>query len=355
MRIRVIDRHLAWQVILNSLLVLLVLTALASIITFVGELKSVGEGQYRLADAALYTLLYVPTQAYQMCVIAALIGTVLGLGELASQNELMVMRTSGVSVARLGVSALVGGVLLLVLCVALGEWLAPPAQRYADARRAELTGYNPNSTVGGIWARDGGVFLNIREMSGRNSAQGIFIYRVDDAHHLLAMSTATSAAFRNGSWILENVRSTELGAAGAVTVNAASREWHTFLSPGLLSLFTVDSGSLSARGLYQYIRYLRNNDINADRYVAAFWSRIAQPLSLLVMVVLALPFVFGPMRSATTGQRLVTGMLIGIGFFIFDSIFMQSGVVFGLNPILTAWLPTAVLAAISVIAVSRIR
>ena len=352
---RIIDRHLSWQVILNSLLVLLVLTALASIITFVGELNSVGEGHYQLADAAMYTLLYVPTQAYQMCVVAALIGTMLGLGELASHNELMVMRTAGLSVARLGMSALAGGVLLLMLCVVLGEWVAPPAQRYADARRAVLTGYNPNRNAGGIWARDGGVFLNIRDISGHNGAQGIYLYRMDGAHHLLAMSSAASAEFKHGSWMLRDVRSTELGPNGAVTVNAASREWHTFLSPSLLSLFTVDTDSLSARGLYRYIKYLHSNGINADRYVTAFWSRIAQPLSLLVMVLLALPFVFGPMRSASTGQRLVTGMLIGIGFFIFDSIFRQSGVVFALNPQLTAWLPTVVLAIISGIAVSRIR
>jgi len=116
----------------------------------------------------------------------------------------------------------------------------------------------------------------------------------------------------------------------------------------------VDTDSLSARGLYQYIEYLRSNGINTDRYVTAFWSRVAQPLSLLVMMLLVLPFVFGPMRSATTGQRLVTGMLIGIAFSVFNSIFMQSGLVFGLNPVLTAWLPVSLLAAISGIAVSRI-
>lgn len=352
---RILDRYLAWQIVLNSLLVLLVLTAMYSIITFVGELNSVGEGHYQLVDAALYTLLYVPAQAYQMCVVAALIGTMLGLGELASQNELMVMRTAGLSVVRLGMSALAGGVLLLVLCAVLGEWVAPPAQRYADTRRAALTGYNPNSHVGGIWARDGEVYLNIRGMSGHNSAQGIYIYRLNATHHLLTISSAASATFSHGSWMLQDVHSTELGPDGAVTLNVPSREWRTFLSPGLLGLFTVDSDSLSARGLYQYIKYLRTNDINADRYVAAFWSRIAQPLSLLVMVILALPFVFGPLRSATTGQRLVIGMLIGIGFYIFNSIFVQSGVVFGLNPVLTAWLPTVLLALISSIAVSRIR
>ncbi|MGH8336689.1 MAG: LptF/LptG family permease, partial [Gammaproteobacteria bacterium] len=148
---------------------------------------------------------------------------------------------------------------------------------------------------------------------------------------------------------------TTLSADAASVRNLPSLEWHTFLSPGLLSLFVVDSDSLSAHGLYRYIGYLQSNGVNSNRYIAAFWGRVAVPVSLLVMLILALPFVFGPMRSATTGQRLVTGMLIGIGFSIFNSIFTQSGVVFGLNPVVTAWLPTVLLAIISGIAVSRIR
>lgn len=351
----VIDRHIAVQVVTYTLLVLLVLTALASIVTFVGEFGSIGKGSYTLADAAFYTLLYVPSQAYQMFVVAALLGTLLGLGELASHNELMVMRTAGLSVMRLGASALVGAVVLLVLCAVLGEWLAPPAQRYADARRAELTGYNPDNVAGGVWARDGEVFLNVKQMSGGNQARGILIYRVDNQHHLLAMSEAASAAFERGSWQLKDVRTTNLNAEGASASTAESRTWCSFLSPRLLRLFSMDTSTLSARGLDQYIGYLNRNGIDANRYVAAFWSRVTHPVALLVMVLLALPFVFGPLRSATTGQRLVTGMLIGIGFFIFNSIFLQAGVVFGLSPLLAAWLPTAVLALVSAISVSRIR
>lgn len=352
---RVIDRHIAVQVIAYSLLVLLVLTALASIVTFVGEFGSIGKGSYTLADAALYTLLYIPSQAYQMFVVAALLGTLLGLGELASHNELMVMRTAGFSVMRLGASALAGGVVLLVLCAVLGEWLAPPAQRYADARRAELTGYNPDRVAGGVWARDGEIFLNVKQMSSGNQAHGILIYHVDNQHHLLAMSEAASAAFEGGSWRLKDVRTTDLHAEGASANTTASQAWRTFLSPRLLKLFSVDTSTLSARGLRQYIGYLHRNGIDASRYVAAFWNRVARPVALLVMVLLALPFVFGPLRSATTGQRLVTGMLIGIGFFVFNSIFLQAGVVFGLAPLLAAWLPTVVLALVSAISVSRIR
>ena len=266
------------------------------------------------------------------------------------------MRTAGLSVMRLGLSAMAGGVALLVLCVALGEFIAPPAQRYAENQRSLLL-YNQTNVLGtgGIWAKDGGTFLNIRQMNNSNNAQGIYIYRLDDGHHLLGVAQAASAVFNRGIWLLKDLHETTLTPEGATTQNLPSLEWHTFLSPGLLSLFVVDSSSLSAHGLYQYIRYLRSNGISANRYIAAFWGRVAQPLSLLVMLLLALPFVFGPLRSASTGQRLVTGMLIGIGFFVFNSIFTQSGVVFGLNPVLTAWLPTGLLAIISGIAVSRIR
>ncbi|MDE2090762.1 MAG: LPS export ABC transporter permease LptG [Gammaproteobacteria bacterium] len=352
----VIDRHIAAQVIMNTLLVLLVLTALASIITFVGEFSHVGQGQYTLLEAGIYTLLYVPSQAYSMFVVAVLLGALLGLGDLASHNELMVMRTAGLSVTRLGVSAMAGGLVLLVLCVVLGEFIAPASQRYAESRRSQSL-YDQANVLGsgGIWAKDGDVFLNVRQMTERNSAQGIYIYRVDSGHHLLSTAEAVSAVFNNGIWLLKDLRETKLTPEGATTQNLPSLEWHTYLGPGLLSLFVVDSDSLSARGLYQYIEYLRSNGVDANRYITAFWGRIAQPLSLLVMLVLALPFVFGPLRSATTGQRLVTGMLIGIGFFVFNSIFTQSGVVFGLNPVLTAWLPTLLLAIISGIAVIRIR
>ncbi len=353
---RVIDRHIAIQVTINTLLVLLVLTALASLITFVGEFGHVGQGQYTLLDAGLYTLLYIPSQAASMFVVAVLLGAMLGLGDLASHNELMVMRASGLSVTRLGLSAMAGGLVLLVVCVILGEFIAPPAQRYAENRRSQVI-YNEATVLGsgGIWAKDGDVFLNIRRMNKRNSARDIHIYRIDSQHHLLSTAEAATAVFNNGTWSLKDLHETQLSSEGATTQNLPSLEWHTYLGPGLLRLFVVDSDSLSARGLYQYIGYLHANGINADRYIAAFWGRIAQPLSLLVMLVLALPFVFGPFRSATTGQRLVTGMLIGIGFLVFNSIFTQSGVVFGFNPVLTAWLPTILLAVISGIAVSRIR
>ncbi|HET7921798.1 MAG TPA: LPS export ABC transporter permease LptG [Gammaproteobacteria bacterium] len=351
-----LDRYFARQVIANTLLVLLVLTAIASLIMFVGEFDNVGQARYTLTDAARYTLLHVPAQAYVMFPVAVLIGSMLGLGELASHNELMVVRTAGVSVLRIGRGAMLGGAVLIVLCVVLGEFLAPTAERHAEDQRSLLL-YNQANILGagGIWAKDGSLFVNVKRLGGHGTARNIYLFEFDDAHRLLRAARAGSAQFRDGDWILRDLRETRFTPQAAVTQDTASAKWHTRLAPALLDLFVLDTRSLSARGLHHYIDYLKANGIDAGRYIAAFWGKVAQPVSVLVMMLLALPFVFGPMRSSSTGQRLLVGMLIGIGFFVFNSIFTQAGVVFGLNPILTAWLPTALLALISGVAVSRIR
>ncbi|HEX5339628.1 MAG TPA: LPS export ABC transporter permease LptG [Gammaproteobacteria bacterium] len=353
---KLLDRYLARQVIANTLLVLLVLTAISSLIMFVGEFDQVGQAHYTLGAAARYTVLYVPAQAYAMFPVAVLLGTMLGLGDLAAHHELMVLRTAGVSVLRIGLGAMLGGALLVMVCVLLGEFLAPPAERSAEDQRSLLL-YNQANVLGagGIWAKDGSLFVNVKKIGQRDTAQNIYLFDFDAAHHLLSAARAGSAVFSDGNWTLRDLRETRLTAQGAVTHDVHSSTWQTSLAPGLLNLFVVNTNSLSARGLYHYIDYLQANGIDAGRYIAAFWGKLAQPISVLVMMLLALPFVFGPMRSSSVGQRLLVGMLIGIGFYVFNSIFTQTGVVFGLNPAFTAWFPTALLAIISGIAVSRIR
>lgn len=353
---KILDRYLARQVIANTLLVLLVLTAISSLITFVGEFNKVGQSHYTLGAALRYTLLYVPAQASAMFPVAVLLGAMLGLGELASHNELMVLRTSGTSVVRIGLSAMLGGLILVVLCVALGEFVAPPAERNAEDQRSLLL-YNQANVLGagGVWAKDGNLFVNVKKIGKLDTAQNIYLFKFDGAYRLLSATQAGSAMFQDGHWVLRNLHETQLSAEGAVTRDTASATWKTLLAPSLLNLFVVDTDSLSARGLYHYINYLKANSINTDRYVAAFWGKVAQPVAVLLMMLLALPFVFGPMRSSSTGQRLLVGMLVGIGFYVFNSIFIQTGVVFGLDPVFTAWLPTAVLTIVSGVAVSRIR
>ena len=352
---RRIDTYLAKTVIVNVLLVLLVLTALASVITFVSEIKSLS-GAYTILEAARYTLYKMPGGMYNMFTIAVLLGALLGLGELAGHNELTVMRVAGVSVARLGLSAMLGGLVLALCCVMVGELIVPDSEQQAEDRRAELVNARTNVLgTGGIWAKDGNSFVNVRSMSNSKMARGVYVYDVTPDRQLATATYANSAVFAQNPPELHGVRGTNMSVTGSKVYRTQSRDWKTSLNPNIISLFAVDSTALSASGLYDYIGYLKANHLDQRRYVAEFWGHIAKPVSILLMLILSLPFVFGPLRSSSTGQRMLVGMLIGIGFYVADSMFMQSGVVFGINPFLTAWLPTLVLGAISIFAVRRIK
>jgi lipopolysaccharide export system permease protein len=353
--IKRIDLYLAKTVIVNALLVLLVLTVLASVITFVGEIHSISS-TYTVAEAARFTLYKIPGGMYDMFTIAVLLGALLGLGELASHNELTVMRVAGLSVARLGLSAMIGGVVLAVMCVLLGEMVVPGTEQRAEDRRAELVNARTNALgLGGIWAKDGDSFVNVRAMVNRQVAHGIYIYDVNPDRQLTRVTFANAALFNSQPPVLHGVRGTTMSVAGSDTFHTSSEDWHTSLNPSIINLFAVNSTALSAAGLYEYIGYLRDNHLDEERYIAEFWGHLAKPVALLLMLLLSLPFVFGPLRSSSTGQRMLVGMLIGIGFYVFNSMFMQSGVVFGLNPVATAWLPTVLLGAISTFTVLRIK
>jgi lipopolysaccharide export system permease protein len=127
------------------------------------------------------------------------------------------------------------------------------------------------------------------------------------------------------------------------------------LSPDLLGLSVVRENLLDTPELQRYIRYLRSNNLDAQRYLIAYWSRMANIASVVLMTVLALPFVFGSLRSAGTGARMIVGLIIGLAYYVSVQVLAQGGQVFDLDPAVVAWTPSIALLLITTIALLRIR
>ena len=299
----------------------------------------------------------MPQKLYELFPLAVLLGSLLGLGNLASGNELVVLRVSGVSMARLTQSVLSGGVILAVACALLGEFVAPNSEAYARQLKTSAI-YSRISLFGsqGIWARSRGdkLFINIRQMTSTDRLQGIYLYEVSEDGQLNKIINAASAELNDGRWQLLQMKETSLSDAGTVVKRTRRMNWDTQLDASLLQLFVVEPDILSAKELYDYVRYLESNELKTTQYLISFWARIVIPISVLVMVVLALPFVFGPLRSVGAGQRIVVGMLIGVAFYLVNNTLMNSGAVYNLNPVVTAWSPTLLLAIIAGYAVKRV-
>ncbi|MCG8433647.1 MAG: LPS export ABC transporter permease LptG [Gammaproteobacteria bacterium] len=352
---KIIDRYIAIAVIGGTVLVAFFLLALSGFISFVGQLDDIGKGTYSLGDVVTFVLFSMPEQVYQLFPMSVLLGSLLGLGMLANNNELMVMRTAGLSIFRLGRSALLGGVTLALFCFLLGDYLVPPAESFAKSLKTSAV-YQRVSLFGrrGIWARDGDLFVNVRQMTETGKLEGIYFFELDKEGRLVRTANAAQAVLEEDGWRLLGLEQTNLQERSTATVVEDNARWQTMLNPQLLQLFVVEPETLSTGGLLDYIDYLERNELNSEQYEMAFWIKVVTPFSVLVMVILALPFVFGPLRSVGTGQRIMVGILIGVVFYLVNRTLIHSGMVFGLNSMIVAWLPTTVLAALSFLGIRRI-
>jgi lipopolysaccharide export system permease protein len=353
----ILDRYIWRAMAAGTLLVMSVLLALSSFVNFVQQVDHIGTARYQLPQALTYVLASLPRSAHEMLSIAVLLGTLHGLGALAAKSELLVMRASGLSVRRLAVAVFVAALGLMILGLALGELIAPPAQRYASRMRA-FSLNEELSEAGGqsAWVKDGNQIINIQSQGDREALGEVYIFTLDAEHKVASVTRALSGGFgTGGTWSLYDLRESDFTAAGVVAGREPRAQRPTGLRSELIELSVVDPDDLSSRALYSYIRYLRAQGLDTYKYELAFWFRIANDVSVLLMAALALPFVFGPLRSAGAGQRLMIGVLLGLAYFVGSHTLASSGAVFELSPVLVGWLPVIVLSIVVLVALMRVR
>jgi lipopolysaccharide export system permease protein len=335
-----------------------VLIAVTCAIELVGQLNDVGTGDYGLQQALAYIGLRIPRTIFATLPIAALIGALLSLGNLAVHRELIVMRASGVSSWQLLSAVGLAGVVLAVLMVLLGESLAPSLGAYANEMRTRALHEEMAVAKGqATWLREGDLIVSLRRQAGDlGYGGGVLMFELGPDQSLKEVARAESAILDSANrWVLSDYAETSFEATGvAVRSERVSSDAHG-LNTDLLELSVVREDLLDTPSLVRYIGYLRDNGLDAHRYLVAYWSRLANVASVVVMTVLALPFVFGGLRSAGAGSRLLVGLIIGLTYYVATEVLMSGGEVYRLDPLIIAWAPTALLVLVTSVAFSRIR
>lgn len=350
----VIDRYIGRTVLGSVTATLLVLLSFYAFLSFIGEVERVGTGDYDLYRAIEYIVLSLPRQAFELFPAAALIGTLMGLGGLAANNELTVLRAAGVSSGQIAGSVMKTGAVLMFFVLLLGEAGAPYTEQEAQSRRAEaLSGEISVRAAGlegatGLWVRDRGDFVHIGGLLPGFFLRDIAIYQFDDQRHLTGIMEAERGIYENGHWQLEDVQASRITTEGVSQEHLEQQRWEAGIDPSLLQVVAVRPEHLSSLGLYRYVTYLEANNINADRYRNAFWLKVMIPPATAVMVFLAIPFVFGSIREQGAGARVVIGVTVGILFYLINQLVQHLGLVYGLWPGLTATLPTLVFLGIGI-------
>lgn len=351
-----LSSYLMRSILTSTLMVLLVLLALVGLFEFIKQLEDI-RGGYGIPEALLFSLLTLPQLAFEMLPIAVLIGSLLGLGSLANNSELVVMRTAGLSVARLAGMVAITGAVLTVFTAVIGEFIGPPLDFFARTMRNESRFEQEDRDVANAaWVKDGPVIMHLERINPDFEFGALYLYRFNEDNTLQSIARAENAGLDDADkWVLENFRETRFDDNGVQVVESSLAVESFDVNADLLGITLVKPVSLSARGLLSYIDYLRKNDLSAERYETEFWSRVSKTATVVIMPVLALAFVFGSMRSAGSGTRLLIGVLIGLAYLLASEMIANSGQVFNLNPAVVTWFPSIALALVTAFALSRVR
>ena len=353
---KLFDRYIFTTVLLMMVGTLGIIVALDVVFSYVAELEDV-EGNYTARDALWYVICTSPRRAVEHYPFAALLGALLGMGSLASNSELVVMRAAGISTYRLVASA---GIPVFVCAIAglmASEFAVPKLEQYAEGYRALHTGEGGASgSRVGYWYREGNTFIKVNAILPGGVMVGVSRFEFDEEGKALKrVSFAEQGRYVDQFWLLQNLQESRLY-ENRIEVNDIEAEpWFATLTPDLLKIVSIDPEFLSLRALVKYLGYLKAQNLQTQRYALAFWRKISQPLASLALAFVAVSFVFGPLRSVTMGLRVTAGIVVGLVFHYSQQALGYVGLVYPVSPVMASMMPIVLCAIVGLMLIRRVR
>lgn len=364
---KVLTRHVAKEVLLATLFVLVALVALIAFFDLVSQARNIGN-RYSISMALFLTMLKLPSRLYEVMPIAALLGAVYTMSRLASNSEFTIMRVAGLSPFRLAGMMTVPALILIAMTYCLGEWLTPAADMMRNDmdnilfnRKLSARGYSS-----GVWVKDNVKeqqnagqatvrFVNVHNLiAGEHSRTGAWrVFEFDKDGSLIRVLHAPEASYISGrGWHLKDAKVETLpkithDETPMVEKSSARKDVDLMLPsemrPEILGVLTIKPERMGISDLWQYIAHLKETKQTSDRYQVALWSKVFYPLAIFVMLAVAMPFAYLNTRSGGVSIKIFAGLMIGISFYALNNIFSFLGVLNTWHPMVVAVVPTSVM------------
>ena len=349
-------RRYIWRaVMIPVLLIITILMLLDGLFSFVYELESL-RNDYQVLQALQFVVTTLPRRLAEFLPMAILLGALAGLGLLANSGELTVMRAAGVSTGRIAWMVLRPTILLLLIGLFVAEYVSPHTEQIARSNRSLAeTGGEALGGVSGLWHREGNEFIHISAVEPNGVLHGVTRYRLDESQRLVETRFISRAIYQGDEWSLEGVRGSRLFDDHIETWSDDSGRWNIQLNPDVLSVIVLQPEHLAVSKIYEYARYLQQQGIHAGEYMLVFWQKLAQPFGVLGMVMIAVSFIFGPLRQVSMGLRMTAGILAGLAFHYGQQFFGHMSLVFDASPMWAALAPAIICLAAGVVLLQRVR
>lgn len=345
---RLIERYIGHSVIAATVLVVLILLGVESFVEFINELGSIGTGHYGILDAFIYVPLTLPSELYQLFPMAGLLGCLLGLGRLASSNQLVVIRAAGVSRGRITLAVLKAAFVMMIVVTLIGEVIAPRLDRVAEHMKNQAIGRAVGySALHDIWLRQKQSFIHVGQVQSPTKLLNVTRFEFDQ-HRLVESLYSQTAVLDQGTWLMPHPVETRIASDHTSSQRLPAIHLDFALKPELIAQNQQDPARISGYTLWRNIRYRKQHGLLSEQFAFAFWQRVVQPLTTLVMIALGAPFIFGSLRNVTMGYRIMMGILLGFGFYMLNQFFGPISMVYQFPPWLAAILPTIMFALLGV-------
>ena len=359
----IFERYLAKQIYAAFGFILFALVALFLFFDILSELGSV-QGQYTLPLALLHVLLKAPSRISEIIPIASLIGSIYVFAMLASQSEFTILRIAGLDVKRGLITLAKIAIPLIALTLVMSEWVGPYSEAKSDQIRMKALGSSFSSQFRtGVWVKDrlrdedgsgpvrpGVRYVNVGKIDKDNEIRNIRMYEFDDVYRLLSIRTAASGLFdQSGTWTLNDVTETRFKEAkqsdplnpvfSSQTIKRPTVTLMSEVTPQILNVLLISPEKMSIVSLGQFINHLRENKQDTQRHSIAFWKKVIYPFIIFVMLTLALPFAYLKVRAGSVGIKVFGGIMLGMSFQLFNSLFSNVGLLGSWPALLTALTP----------------
>ena len=330
---------------------------------------------------AKYAALRLPDLTGFILPFAVLIAALLMLAKLARNNEIMALKASGLSFYRLLLSLVPAALLVGLLHFLLSDQVVPrtarileqwdaAAQPAAPAGKSAADTSAPTGLSGGVpltapspgpsqsieWIRDGDSFVRIEAvLADGKELQGVTIFERKAGAVLSERILAERAVFDGTGWRLINVRKLSLAdGQDRKPERIAEMPWQTSLTPDHLADLTTDPATLSMAEIWRFVSHPDVGSRPVDFYKTWMLRKIALPLVTIMMVLLAAPVAQGLQRHGGLGAGLAVGVGLGFLYFVADGLLLTLGEMGTIPPMVAAWSPTALFAALGVSALLKI-
>jgi lipopolysaccharide export system permease protein len=351
MKIR--DRYIAKTLLSYTLVVLIVWLSIYSFFNFLTEINSVGQESYTILSAINYIFLKMPEVIYSQASPVILLGCVLGMGHLATTNQLLIFRVSGASILRITGITLKNALIFVITIIAIGELLAPISSNFAELGRSNALGNNVISTNQvGFWIRDGDNFINVKKNIDGKLFSGITIIEVNSSNKIERVIKSENAVFDGNSIDMSDSKVFSINDLNFFD-NISLKDHNLYnhkvsFDQDLIDSFKKEPKDLTTWTIIKQIQFLSDNKLRSEVFEVELYKRLMKPVTLVAMILLAMLFIFGSTRDVTLGAKIFFGVALGLSFEMLSRIASAMALSFDFNPLISAILPSTLVMLISI-------